>query len=173
MKINVIEHNSKHNYKVGMSDDGEMKFFTSPNANYIFNLKTGTMHSWGRTMNDDPGRFPVPNILDMEVTTICSHGCSFCFPEGTKITMSNGTLKNIEDVSIGDKVKSYDTSSMNIVENEVLETYERNYDGIIVTLELADGTKLSATENHTFYVKGKGWVEAKNLTEEDEIIYLN
>lgn len=100
MKINVIEYNSKHNYKVGMSDDGEMKFFTSPNANYMFNLKTGTMHSWGRTMNDDPGRFPVPNILDMEVTTICSHLCPFCYKSNNMNgkNMSFETFKKIFDV---------------------------------------------------------------------------
>jgi len=100
MNINVIEHNEKHCYKVGFSDNGEVKLFTSPNANYSFNLKTGTMYSWGHKLKDDPGRFPVPNILDLEITTSCNHHCPFCYksnnPDGKN--MSFDTFKKIFDV---------------------------------------------------------------------------
>lgn len=100
MTINTIEHNEKHIYKVGLSSDGETKFFTSPGANYSFNLKTGTMYSWGRTFQDDPGRFPAPNILDAEITSICNHGCQFCYKSNNSNgkNMSFDTFKRIFDV---------------------------------------------------------------------------
>ena len=34
-----------------------------------------------------------------------------CQPKGTKVTMSDGTLKNIEDIHVGDRVLSYDVSN--------------------------------------------------------------
>ncbi|MCD6237518.1 MAG: hypothetical protein J7K13_06175, partial [Thermoplasmata archaeon] len=34
-----------------------------------------------------------------------------CFLAGTKIEMADGTTKNIEDIKVGDKVKSFDTRS--------------------------------------------------------------
>ena len=34
-----------------------------------------------------------------------------CQPKGTKVTMSDGTLKNIEDIHVGDRVLSYDISN--------------------------------------------------------------
>lgn len=168
MEINVIESSKKYNYKVGLSDDKETKWFTSSNANYCFNLKTGTMYSWGNKLTDDPSRFPAPNILDCEITTICNKGCKFCFPAETKITMEDGSTKNIENIVVGDKVLSKDISSMNNTINEVKEIYEREIDDVLITFELEDGTTITTTENHPFYVKGKGWVEAKNITTDDE-----
>ena len=100
MEINVIENSKKYNYKVGLSDDKETKWFTSPNANYCFNLKTGTMYSWGNKLTDDPSRFPAPNILDIECTTICNKGCKFCYKSNNLNgkCMNINTFKKIFDV---------------------------------------------------------------------------
>lgn len=98
--MTIIEKSDKHKYVVAMSSDRENKLFTSPEANYVFNLKTGTMASWGRTVKEDPEVFPAPNILDMEVTTSCSHMCPFCYksnnPNGKN--MSFETFKKIFDI---------------------------------------------------------------------------
>lgn len=98
--MTIIEKSDKHKYVVAMSSDRENKLFNSPEANYVFNLKTGTMASWGRTVKEDPEVFPAPNILDMEVTTSCSHMCPFCYksnnPNGKN--MSFETFKKIFDV---------------------------------------------------------------------------
>ena len=72
-----IEETDK--YQVFMCDSAKIKAFRSPGANYFIVLDTGLMVSWGNTFKDDPEEFPVPNILDWEVTTICKKKCSFCY----------------------------------------------------------------------------------------------
>ncbi len=171
-EMKIIEESEKYGYRVGISEDGRIKTLRSPYHNYVFDTGNGMMVSWGRTQSEDPGRCPVPNILDMEISTICHHGCSFCFPEGTMVTMSDNTRKDIKDISVGDRVLSYDISRGDFSDNEVRETYRRTYDGVLVTIELENGQKVTATENHPFYVKGRGWVEAGDLTEEDEILFI-
>lgn len=90
------------NYSVYLNND--YKLFKSEEANYIFNMKNGFTMTWNPKTNEDPLYFPVPEILDMEVTTIC-HGpngtpCPFCYksnnPNGKN--MSFETFKQILDV---------------------------------------------------------------------------
>ena len=40
-----------------------------------------------------------------------SRGGGGCFSAGTKILLANDSLKNIEDIQIGDLVKAYDTET--------------------------------------------------------------
>jgi len=80
--------------------DGVYKSFRSTEYNYDFRYNDGKMISWGKSLVDDPGRAPVPNILDMEISTICRHNCPFCYksnnPNGKN--MSFDTFKRILDV---------------------------------------------------------------------------
>ena len=62
-----------------------------------------------------------------------------CFPYGTKIWMADGTWKNIEDLSINDKVKSYDLSSDDQPSTDKVSTYlGYKWDGM--TGKLAEST---------------------------------
>ena len=104
MEFNIIEKSEKYKYSVGLSNDKKAKIFKSPNANYLFNLEDGQMLSWGQRFEDDPQRFPAPNILDCEISTIC-HGvngkvCPFCYKANTPNgrNMSFETFKHILDV---------------------------------------------------------------------------
>lgn len=81
-----------------------MKRFVSANYNYIFNEKTGFFARWGSSYDDDPTYSPFgPEILDIEITTICSgpdgRVCPFCYkgntPKGKN--MSFDTFKNVFD----------------------------------------------------------------------------
>ena len=60
------------------------KIFSSEDCNYKFCKKTGLTFSWGKTFEDDPepSKFG-PFILDMEISTICTKGCSFCYKGNT------------------------------------------------------------------------------------------
>ena len=64
---------STDRYQVYMCEASNVKVFHSEGANYLIALDTGLMISWGKTFEEDPGEFPVPNILDWEVTTICKN----------------------------------------------------------------------------------------------------
>lgn len=76
-----------------------VKLCRSPDYNYLFNLSTGYFLRWGKTEADDPELAPGPEILDIEITTICANGCPFCYKgnTGTGSNMSFETFKTILD----------------------------------------------------------------------------
>jgi len=87
-----------------------------------------------------------------------------CFLPDTRVKMSNGIMKNISDIKIGDKVIDcngncelvYDTLIYDIDE-EILELWFGN---IVIR----------CTKDHKFLTTNRGWVEAQHLTENDDII---
>jgi len=106
---------------------------------YLINIyKDGYLHkksNYAPPMSSDTVEFPL------------TYG-PCCFPAGTKITMADGSYKNIEDVRIGDKVLSYDTESdslsswtVRILSRPIHPVYEIN-NGL-----------LSATLEHPLFVK--------------------
>ena len=82
--------------KAVLIDSDKLKIFKSENYNYSFDKKTGFFARWGKTQDDDPDFAPSPEILDLEITTICSgpNGtpCPFCYKSNTL----NGTYMNFE-----------------------------------------------------------------------------
>jgi RHS repeat-associated protein len=85
-----------------------------------------------------------------------------CFAAGTLVAMADGSEKPIEEVEKGDIVKAYDLESDEVVEREVLETFE-NYTYYWVDV-VADGDSVSATRGHQFWVESdKQWIEASHL----------
>lgn len=80
------------------------KKLRSPNYNYDFNTQTGFLARWGKTFKDDPQLSPFgPEILDIEVSTVCSGigsgPCKHCYKSNTPIgkNMSFETFKIIFD----------------------------------------------------------------------------
>ena len=71
--------------------------------NYNFNTENGHFVRWGKTMEEDPKESPLgPEILDLEVSTICHGGheaCQYCYkgngPKGEN--MSFETFKKLLD----------------------------------------------------------------------------
>lgn len=54
------------------------------NYNWVFNPENGFFARWGTTEQDDPDFSPLgPEILDIEISTICHQGCSFCYKSNT------------------------------------------------------------------------------------------
>ena len=188
----VIEKEDKKVYRLlGINgeigylfEDKEKKLFRSKKYNYNFSKTTGYFERWGRRKEDDPPLSPFgPELLDIEISTIC-HGpsridedgkevslgpCSCCLPPGTKIRTTNGD-ENIEDIKIENKCFGIDERTSLIVEQEVSHIFEREVDEQIIKLELEDGTTLSLTKEHPVFVRNKGWIEAKDLIENDDII---
>jgi len=77
-----------------------MKKVITPTYNYIFNEKNGEFARWGTTFGDDPEYSPIGlEILDIEVSTVCHQGCSFCYKSNLSSgkNMSLNTFKNIID----------------------------------------------------------------------------
>ena len=80
-----------------------------------------------------------------------------CFVDGTKVTMYDGSQKNIEDVNIGDKVLTIDGSNQK-VENTL--RFKTNKKLVAINKEI------TSTEDHKFFVinkSDKDIVNEKNL----------
>jgi hypothetical protein len=96
------------------------------------------------------------NIQTTPATTYTQQGGGGCFLPGTKITLSDGTLIDIEDVVIGDKLLTY-----NIIENcfepGIVKKLIRPKKDNIITVKLSNGTRIHSTEEHPYFVQGKGW----------------
>jgi hypothetical protein len=87
----------------------------------------------------------------------------WCMLADTQILTSNGYTA-IADISIGDKVLTDSGQS-----HEVIETFERDYDGQLIEIELTSGHQIAFTPEHSIRVfrpnKNMQWkyLPAKNL----------
>tara|TARA_Y100000593_G_C4318650_1_gene342389 strand:- start:524 stop:1921 length:1398 start_codon:yes stop_codon:yes gene_type:complete len=96
-----------------------------------------------------------------------------CFKKGTKITMADGTEKNIEDIKVGDIVKSYDEDTGKLSTAKVSALTDNKK---VSKYYLINNT-LAVTDEHPFYInyreqneKGEvrshgEWVKVKDLKE--------
>ncbi len=75
-----------------------------------------------------------------------------CFPAGTMISMADGSKKPIEDVSVGDKVLSYNTYTGELRPGIVMELESPVRDGLY-DISFSDGTSINVTNEHPFYTK--------------------
>jgi hypothetical protein len=62
----------------------EIKLLKSHNYNYSFNRTNGVFIRFGATLNDDPQYSAIgPEILDIELSSICSRACNWCYKSNT------------------------------------------------------------------------------------------
>jgi len=90
-----------------------------------------------------------------------------CFVAGTLILTLSG-LVAIENLRAGDKVLATDPETFLTEEKTVIETYIRNTRRLVhLSTEMET---ITTTENHPFYVKDRGFVDAGNLCPGDELV---
>ncbi|WP_415839687.1 polymorphic toxin-type HINT domain-containing protein [Paenibacillus tarimensis] len=90
-----------------------------------------------------------------------SNGCN-CFTAGTKVLTDEGE-KNIEDIEVGDMVLAKDENNPDgeLGYKEVTALFRNQRDDII-KLHVGEQV-IETTDNHPFWVEGKGWVFADEL----------
>jgi hypothetical protein len=86
---------------------------------------------------------------------VISHNAP-CFVAGTKITLSDNTHKNVEDIQIGDIVLSYNFNTSVVEKQKVRGVGARKVDKI-VKYTFNDNTTLTATLDHPIYSPQIGW----------------
>jgi hypothetical protein len=78
-----------------------------------------------------------------------------CFVAGTKVTMLDGSSKNIENVVIGDIVRSYNEYTREISDAVIIKTQSQT---TTKTIKLDfNGINIQSTFDHPYYVENKGW----------------
>lgn len=108
---------------------------------------------------------------DCKITNFCDMGCAFCFAEGTEVDTKEDKIK-IEEIKHGTEVYSYNINSNLIEYNEVINTFKRHYKGKIIKIYIGNHVILCTPEHH-IYTQNRGYVEAKDLQYDDEVLFLN
>jgi len=80
-----------------------------------------------------------------------------CFIKGTKVLLSNGEEKNIEEIIVGDKILSVDINSMKIEEDKVIKIPSALKKYRIIEAKFENGTVNKFSPAHPYWVKNKGW----------------
>jgi len=87
-------------------------------------------------------------------------GSFLCFLAGTRIAMADGSYKNIENIKVGDMVKSYDVTNKRLERARVTKLYHHSKD------EMSDyyliiNKSLGVTPNHPLHINGR-WGHAED-----------
>lgn len=88
-----------------------------------------------------------------------------CFVPETRVLMADGMHAPIGTIKPGDLVKD-----ANGDDQLVAQVFRYQVDEELLELEFDDGRKVRCTEDHKFLTKNRGWVEARNLTEDDNLV---
>lgn len=154
----------------------DLKVLKTPKYNYVFNRKTGFFARWGETLEDNPEYSACgPEILDIEISTICHKGCNFCSPTGTKVNTQNGS-KSIENIIVGDCVYSVGGNITNkpyLKYDEVKEVYARRYKGKLIKIITYNNEILQLTPDHLVLLKNGCRKKASDLVETDILFSIN
>lgn len=93
--------------------------------------------------------------------------CPLSFDGATEVMTNNG-LRPIAELQTGDEVWAYNEETGEHKLYPVRMTFKR-IAGAMVLLRVGSDT-LQATPEHPFFVKGKGWVEAQFIRENDALV---
>lgn len=92
--------------------------------------------------------FTITDELNGLYVTINGYGDICCFEAGTQVTMADGTTKNIEDITAGDKVKTYDLITGRFINTVVNYKAINNNVTHVAVVELDNGMKVRMNEYH-------------------------
>jgi hypothetical protein len=127
-------------------------YFTS-----VASIHAARSRTWGQLSSLDEAdieRYQLEATLD-EAT---------CFAAGTPVLMSNGKMKAIDTIVVGDHVISSAGVPRRVIATKV--TTARKW----FAVSLDNGTRLVATKDHPFLVKSAGWVYTASLRSGDQLV---
>lgn len=143
--ISMINHETDYLYSLdgGVIDIDELNFYVSTDNNLSY-VELDVEDSDTYIINGSTA-----------INSVVSHNAP-CFVGGTQILLENGNTKNIEDISVGEYVVSFDFKNNQLTSGKVLNIFSKKVDKV-VEYEFSNGVKLKATLDHPIYVIGKGW----------------
>lgn len=114
----------------------------------------------GETFIDGIGLLPIIGAIKYgDEAAALRKGCN-CFTAGTKVLTDEGE-KPIEEIEVGDKVLAKDDETGEMAYKEVEWLFQRDVEETYnITV---GGEVITTTDEHPFWIVGKGWVESKSL----------
>ena len=94
-----------------------------------------------------------------------------CFLADTPINMADGSVKNIQNVNVGDEVISFDESTKKLASAKVSEVFHHVGDDMSESY-LIINDNIRITSNHPLYINGK-WEQAGNAEIGDNLLGIN
>ncbi|MBU2711368.1 RHS repeat-associated core domain-containing protein [Zooshikella harenae] len=94
-----------------------------------------------------------------------------CFAAGTLVKTKEG-LKPIEEVKLGDLLAAKNEETGEIAWKPVIKQHiyeNRPLNTLVLQTKAQNSVELTVTDDHPFWVKGKGWVKSVNLNVGDEV----
>jgi DNA polymerase-3 subunit alpha len=85
------------------------------------------------------------------------------------VLLANGEEVPIKDIKPGTYVSSYDLENKEITSRKVINVISQELDKEWCKLVFED-REIICTKDHKFFTKNRGWIEAWNLTEDDEFV---
>jgi hypothetical protein len=97
-----------------------------------------------------------------------------CFRSDAKVMMANGEERLISEILAGMSVLTINEKTGKTEVKRVVSVLVRGAEGSRwLRLTLEGGRDVVCTENHLFLTSNRGWVSAKNLSEEDTFVEPN
>jgi predicted phage tail protein len=90
-----------------------------------------------------------------------------CFIANTNILMGDGTSRYIQDITIGDIVRSFDLNTNSLIEAKVTETFIHNNEPYLTINDHIETTSI-----HPFYSNNR-WIDAGELLIGDKILNID
>lgn len=96
-----------------------------------------------------------------------------CLHPNSLITMSDNTIKEIKDISVGEYVKTINEKN-GTIENKLVEYIYKNLNKgqQMYELEMVDGSIIKITGNHKVYLSNKEWVKVEDLNGDEDILHI-
>lgn len=96
-------------------------------------------------------------------------GIIHCVDSSAMISMSDGTQKPLIEIMPGDEIITWNEKDEKFENSTVLENWDQGTQEC-VDIHLENGNILSCTPDHRILTTNRGWVQAKDLTIDDEIV---
>lgn len=111
------------------------------------------------------------NVLKEGEPVIYTEKIHGCFTPETNVMLANGEFIQIQNVSVGDFVLSYNEATSEFEPQPVEAILDNGNCGNWIELKFDNGKIIICTLNHLFLTK-RGYVKAKDLQENDEFIAI-
>ena len=131
----------------------------------------GAWSDWSACSGGTQTRSRTDSTGCSEVETQSCTPTESCFPAGTKILLSDGSYKNIEDIKVGEDVLSYSEINKENEISKVLEIESPIRDHMCKII-FSDDSELNLTSEHPIYSK-TGWKSINPEATKKEKSYMD